>query len=231
MTGKMYVKVTLNGPYEVSGTIPLNRAIIVPDGEGVSERWEKGESYDTGNGESYFLCRCGHSKNRPFCDGTHATDGFAGTEVAGRRRYEDGAKLYEGAGLDLLDNERLCVIARFCDRAGQIWCLMGYSDDPEVRKLVTAEACNCPGGRLTIVTRDGREIEPELKREISLVEDPVQDFRGPLWVKGGVEIVGSDGQGYQVRNRVALCRCGETRNMPFCDGSHYQCDHMRGLDG
>jgi hypothetical protein len=43
---------------------------------------------------------------------------------------------------------------------------------------------------------------------------------GPLWVHGGIGVIGADGFAYEVRNRVALCRCGASRNKPFCDGSH-----------
>jgi CDGSH-type Zn-finger protein len=43
---------------------------------------------------------------------------------------------------------------------------------------------------------------------------------GPLWVRGGVRVVAADGTSYEVRNRTTLCRCGHSRNKPFCDGSH-----------
>jgi CDGSH-type Zn-finger protein len=39
-------------------------------------------------------------------------------------------------------------------------------------------------------------------------------------VWGGIQVTGADGHNYEVRNRVALCRCGSSRNMPFCDGTH-----------
>jgi CDGSH-type Zn-finger protein len=39
-------------------------------------------------------------------------------------------------------------------------------------------------------------------------------------VTGSVEVVGADGRPYERRERVTLCRCGASRNKPFCDGSH-----------
>jgi CDGSH-type Zn-finger protein len=39
-------------------------------------------------------------------------------------------------------------------------------------------------------------------------------------VKGGVQIKSSDGFVYEPRNRVTLCRCGQSGNKPFCDGTH-----------
>jgi CDGSH-type Zn-finger protein/uncharacterized Fe-S cluster protein YjdI len=43
---------------------------------------------------------------------------------------------------------------------------------------------------------------------------------GPLVVSGPVEILGADGAPCFRREKTALCRCGSSRNKPFCDGSH-----------
>jgi CDGSH-type Zn-finger protein len=43
---------------------------------------------------------------------------------------------------------------------------------------------------------------------------------GPYWVHGRVSVRSADGEAYEVRNRVTLCRCGQSENLPFCDGSH-----------
>ncbi|MDP2899709.1 MAG: CDGSH iron-sulfur domain-containing protein [Candidatus Bathyarchaeota archaeon] len=66
------VKITVSedGPYIVSGDIPLSEQIIVADDAGFSAEWRKGEDYS--HEESYSLCRCGRSKAKPFCDGSHA---------------------------------------------------------------------------------------------------------------------------------------------------------------
>ena len=63
-------------------------------------------------------------------------------------------------------------------------------------------------------------LEPELAASIGLVQDPARGVSGPLWVRGGIPVVAADGTAYEVRNRVALCRCGASGNKPFCDGSH-----------
>ncbi len=68
--------------------------------------------------------------------------------------------------------------------------------------------------------RTGKAIEPVLPPSINLVEDPQEGCGGPLWLRGGVALVSSDGFAYEVRNRVTLCRCGASQNKPFCDGSH-----------
>jgi CDGSH-type Zn-finger protein len=54
---------TQNGPYLVTGTV----IIEAPDGRVINHP------------SPVALCRCGHSSNKPFCDGTHATINFDGT--------------------------------------------------------------------------------------------------------------------------------------------------------
>lgn len=46
---------------------------------------------------------------------------------------------------------------------------------------------------------------------------------GMLVAKGPMIIVGADGQSKVMRNKAALCRCGQSRNKPFCDVSHKKC--------
>ena len=54
---------------------------------------------------------------------------------------------------------------------------------------------------------------------------------GPIYVRGGIPIASLDGTPYEVRNRVALCRCGASQNKPFCDGSHVDAAFRDGLGG
>lgn len=231
MSGKKdAITIIKNGPYCVPAKVPLNKASIICDEDGVSERWDVSGQYDTGSEETYNLCRCGRSSHKPFCDGTHVAAEFRGAEHGDNGTYADRAKRYEGERFDMLDDRSLCVVARFCDKGDTIWKDIARTGDEAVSREVLREACACPGGRLTIVTKEGEALEPELPMEISLVEDPSRIHRGPLWVKGGIPIRGEGGETYEVRNRVALCRCGESANMPYCDATHYECPHMHGLD-
>lgn len=43
---------------------------------------------------------------------------------------------------------------------------------------------------------------------------------GPLQIKGSAQLVDHDGNTYDTRRTIFLCRCGESGNKPFCDGTH-----------
>ncbi len=222
------IVVSKNGPYTVSGDIPMSIQIITPNEEGQSWDWEEGKTFKTSR--QYDLCRCGHSKEKPFCDGTHSKIGFVGTEAATRRPYVRQAETFDGPALVLSDAEELCAFARFCDPGGKIWGLIGQTDDPEARRLVVREANHCPAGRLVVhEKKTGRDIEQKLPPSIGVVEDPAIGCSGPLWIRGGITVESADGTPYEVRNRVTLCRCGASANMPFCNGSHASIKFRDGL--
>ena len=218
MEGKGRIKVKKDGPYVVTGGVPLVKMVVVPDSDGRPLAWREVSRYPAR--EAYSLCRCGGSKIKPFCDGAHAKNGFDGTETATREPYLNNVKEFKGPELTLLDNKPLCIGAGFCDRAGGIWNLAVRSDDPEYKEITIEEAANCPSGRLVLLDKEGKLIEPPYEPSIVVVED-AEGYEGPLWVRGGVEIESCDGHVYETRNRVSLCQCGKSENKPLCDGSHF----------
>jgi len=213
------VTVSLDGPYIVTGDIPLAKQTIGVDGEGGSETWIEGDA--VAHKAVYALCRCGASSTKPFCDGAHLRVGFDGAETASREPYDRQAKVLDGPVLQLSDAESLCAFARFCDPHGQVWSQVAETDDPQVRGRFVAQVNACPSGRLVAWDKTtGEAAEETLPVSIGLVEDPAEDCAGPLWLRGGVPVIAADGFAYEVRNRVTLCRCGASKNKPFCDGSH-----------
>jgi len=214
------IKVSKNGPYLVSGGISIQKQVIIADSDGTATEWQSGTKYAPQ--ENCALCRCGHSKNKPFCDGTHVKVGFDGTETAGEEAYLNHLKEIDGPALKLADIENLCASARFCHRAGGIWNLVPASGDLEKKRTAIEETCDCPSGRLVVLDKQAKKIiEPNFAKSIGLVEDPSMGVSGPIWVRGEVPVESADGKTYRVRNRVTLCRCGKSRNKPFCDSSHY----------
>ena len=215
----MKVVVSKDGPYIVTGSVPLDVQIIEPNEGGLSWDWKQAKTYETE--EEYRLCRCGQSRNKPFCDNSHLKVRFDGTETASRKPYLRAAEIWDGPGLFLRDQGELCAFARFCDPEGKIWGLMQNTDKPGTRKLAIREANHCPSGRLVVYDKKtGQVVEEKRRPSIGLVEDPALGCSGPLWVRGGIRIESSEGTPYEVRDRVTLCRCGASVNKPFCNGSH-----------
>jgi CDGSH-type Zn-finger protein len=215
-----HVLVSEDGPYIVTGAVPLSKQIIGTDKEGGSETWEQGKVYEAG--ETYSLCRCGNSRTKPFCDGSHLKSHFDGTETASREPYINQAETVDGPTVMLSDVQGLCAFGRFCDPHGQVWNQVRHTGDPNRRDAFIHQVGQCPAGRLVAWDKKtGEALEPKLPVSIGLVEDPAQGCSGPLWVRGGIQIESeADGFKYEVRNRVTLCRCGQSRNKPFCDGTH-----------
>ncbi len=214
------IKVSKNGPYLVSGSVPLSREAIITDKEGVPEKWKEEKKFEAK--ENYTLCRCGNSKNKPFCDGSHIKTKFDGTETADiNEKYLDNIEITNSPDLILQDNEKICIGAGFCDRNDGTWELTRKSGSKECRDLAIEQACDCPSGRLVAIDKKTKKpIETLFKPSIALIEHPNHTVSGPLWVRGCIPIESYEGKQYEKRNRVTLCRCGKSSNKPFCDGTH-----------
>ncbi len=215
----MKIKITKNGPYIVTGNIPLYKQIMVCDEKGASTDFKKKEKITSE--KTYTLCRCGQSKNKPFCDGTHIAASFDGTELASKNIYQENLTVFETDKLKLDDAIELCDHSRFCQHGEGIRALM-EKGDPDSIALAKKEAAKCPSGRLLIWDKEtGESTEEKFEKEIVIIYDEGKDCRGPIWVKGRIPIESEDGELYEIRNRVTLCQCGKSGHKPFCDGRHW----------
>jgi uncharacterized Fe-S cluster protein YjdI/CDGSH-type Zn-finger protein len=114
---------------------------------------------------------------------------------------------------------RLCIHVRNCVRG------LPQVFDPEARPWVHVEAADpdeiaatietCPTGALHYSRLDGG---PQEQPAGGTMVEPRPN--GPLFLRGNIRIVDADGEVIREDTRVALCRCGGSRNKPFCDGSH-----------
>lgn len=214
--------VITDGAYVVEGGIPLYLDAIGKSADGSHLEFRRIRQIPTGKG-SYLLCRCGRSKTMPFCDYSHMTESpkFDGPETADREPYRERAQVYEGNGLKMHDDGR-CSFARLCHYNGRsVWNMSGEFDGEMKNEQINA-AWHCPSGRLIVEDADtGVVHEPEYEPSIVVLEDVGLNCSGPLFVRGGVELVGQDGFVYETQNRYALCRCGKSLNKPFCDAMHH----------
>lgn len=217
MDSKPRIKITKDGPYLVTGNVPIDEKIIVS----VGSHYEWKDGRELPQAESYALCRCGDSKNAPFCDSSHKYAEFYSKEFASKMSYFDRASVVRGPenGVDLFDDDR-CAFARFCHAdEGNVWNLIDKSDDEKLADKAIETAMACPSGRL-VATKNGKVLEPELEPSITIVQDPEKGTSAGIYVKGYITIEGADGTVYEPRSRVMLCRCGQSTDMPFCDASH-----------
>jgi CDGSH-type Zn-finger protein len=208
------VRISEDGPYEVTGSPPLVHTAQVETEFGEPIGWEEPTPIDA-SGE-FDLCRCGRSSRKPFCDASHETARFDGKEVADRRPRAERARVLAGDGVVMTDDISLCTHAGHCaDRFTDVWEMIRKTSDPVVRARLQHMVELCPSGRIAHAsTIDADPVEPEFEPSIGVIRD------GPLWVLGGIPVESSDGTTYEVRNRVTLCRCGRSNNKPFCDGTH-----------
>jgi CDGSH-type Zn-finger protein len=200
-----------NGPFLVSGSVPLYRRRSVESEHGEPLAWETTAQIETR--DRYALCRCGDSDNKPFCDGTHARAGFTADDRH-RGSYDERSTVLGGTGITVRDDRSICVHAGFCGtRLANVWGQVPETSESTVRAQVISMIEKCPSGALTF-RFDGDDVEPLMPEAIAVTDD------GPLWVTGGIPVTLADGTTLETRNRVTLCRCGQSANKPLCDGSH-----------
>lgn len=127
---------------------------------------------------------------------------------------------YESQHIDVQYELKRCIHARECVK--RLSAVFDVDKRPWIQPENTpstdalAETIQyCPTGALHFNRKDGgaQEQTPE-ENTIRLVTD------GPLYVRGDVQVVDSQGEVIAEDMRMALCRCGASNNKPFCDNTH-----------
>lgn len=187
-----------NGPLVVKGITHMR----MPDGSEVEAK------------PVMALCRCGESKNKPFCDGSHNDAGFQsrGGKPAGRDRLIE----FEGTEISVTFNPLLCSHAAQCNKLSphvfdakkRPWITPDEGTIEDVEKVVAA----CPSGALAIA----RTENPHLIAERPQIQ---VEKNGPYWILDVASPVPPQAENMSERKYV-LCRCGKSGNKPYCDGTH-----------
>ena len=197
-----------NGPYYLlHDLIPA----VVPNLQNA-----KGESLSSVRGVA--LCRCGGSRNKPFCDGTHGTIGFSD------KKLTDGSLnkrvSYTGKSITIHDNRGICSHAGHCtDRLASVFKMREepwIDPDGAAVKEIIETIKRCPSGALSYSVEGIERRDQERAPMVTVTKD------GPYAVTGDVKLfdqVFGDGASTE---HYTLCRCGASANKPFCDGSHWK---------
>ena len=213
-----------NGPYRVVGGVPLRKLTQVCTEFGEPVEWQDQGPVETPPGR-YLLCRCGVSKSKPFCDGSHTSTNFIGTETAVTDRTSGRIVEYTGdSNLIVRKQVNLCMASGFCYlKDTSVDELTRKAKDPVKQARAIKMVEDCPSGSLMYRFEPaGADVEPDLPVQIAETIEITSygPIEGPLWVMGYIPITRSDGVPFIARNRVTLCRCGSSANKPLCDGTH-----------
>ena len=193
-TGAARIEVTNHGPYRVTGDV------VIFDAEGNLLR----------DGGTWCLCRCGGSRNKPFCDATHGLKGFDGTESADHGSIADRRDRYVADGIIVFDDRSRC--AHFGQCSDRLPAVFRAAAEPFVDPHNAAPdsiadvVAGCPSGALAYARgSDGDTVETAAEPSITPIVD------GPYRVRGAIQVVGADGRAYERRERQTLCRCGQSK--------------------
>lgn len=196
-----------NGPYYLLNDLTPK---IIPNIESST-----GEPRTTVTGVA--LCRCGGSANKPFCDGTHGKNGFTDEKKTdGQLNRRDN---YGGKQITIHDNRAICAHAGRCtDGLSSVFKLKQepwIDPDGATAEKIIETIDRCPSGALSYSVDDVENKSSERQPKVTVTRN------GPYAVTGGIELLDTTiGEGAS-KERYTLCRCGGSKNKPFCDGTHW----------
>ncbi len=167
------------------------------------------------------LCRCGASANKPFCDGTHGRIGFDSAPDHSHLRNAalDYAGEVDGIAVTVSYTPVLCTHAARCqqraaavfDPKARPWIQPGNGALEDILDVIAA----CPSGALR-VSIGARPAQHMTTGDVGIEVEK----DGPYHVTNVALAAEFNGVGAS-RAKYSLCRCGLSKNKPFCDGSHY----------
>ena len=127
---------------------------------------------------------------------------------------------FKGKQMDVAWDSRLCIHVAECGKAAgslfvggrKPWCQPDLAETEEIRDVVE----RCPTGALSYQDKSGAGEAAHAENSVHVC------CNGPLFLRGELRIEGADEASPGLRFRAALCRCGASKNKPFCDNSHQQ---------
>ncbi|SCY91506.1 CDGSH iron-sulfur domain-containing protein [Alkaliphilus peptidifermentans] len=166
------------------------------------------------------ICRCGKSQSMPYCDNNHEKDRVVIKKS--HERDKNKWKSYKGEKITVHFNLGLCSHVGLCLKLlpsvfnldSRPWINADGASVEEIIQLIS----KCPSGALAY-TKDGQYIADFDSDAVIIIS-----AKGPITVRGDVELIDEDESIKQLKaqKRYTLCRCGKSKNQPFCDGTHQQ---------
>jgi len=167
--------------------------------------------------EAMGLCRCGASANKPFCDGSHKNIGFSSENQLDPER--DKLDTYTGNNITIHDNRSICAHAGYCtDGLAAVFRLRQEpfvdADGASAEEIIDV-INQCPSGALSYSVENVNE-SLEVREAFVFIAP-----NGPYVVKGKVDLLETPKGKGASETSITLCRCGASKNKPYCDGSHW----------
>lgn len=164
-----------------------------------------------------LLCRCGLSKKKPYCDGSHTQTGIDGEKKPDRKK--DKIHNFVGKEVTIHDNRGVCSKDGSCVKflpevfkpGRRPWIDPNAASAEDIIRVIEM----CPSGALSYTI--GGVTHTTLDREPQIIVAK----NGPFEIRGGIEIKDDMNSKPQSEEHYTLCRCGASKNKPFCDGAHY----------
>ncbi|NIR46942.1 hypothetical protein GWO43_00475 [candidate division KSB1 bacterium] len=167
--------------------------------------------------DTMALCRCGSPANKPFCDRTHTKISFSSAKLEGR--VEDKREDYAGKKITVHDNRGMCTHAGRCTDG--LAAVFRLNEEPWIHpdaaspEEIIATIQKCPSGALSYSVDDVEHRDRQGAPTIFVAPN------SPYVVFGGPDLVGTARAEGASREHFTLCRCGGSKNKPFCDGTHW----------
>jgi CDGSH-type Zn-finger protein/truncated hemoglobin YjbI len=205
------IRVQADGPYLITNVERLNNGL--------------GETLPTR--PQMALCRCGESAMKPLCDGSHTRVGF--TDAKDPNRVVDRRDTYVGQQVTILDNRGICQHSGYC--SDRLAAVFHTDSEPFVTPSggrmdeIFRAVRDCPSGALSLAV-DGHEERDQVDYHATREPSIEVSKDGPYRITGGITLLDKDGADEPrndgaSREHYALCRCGHSRNKPFCSGMHW----------
>ncbi len=161
------------------------------------------------------LCRCGESEKKPYCDNSHTKKGM--NMVKSPDRCPDKNKDYRGKDITVHFNLGVCSHNGICltlkpvfKKGRRPWIMPDLGKKEEIIDIIR----KCPSGALSY-TIDGVRYQ-DFDREPAIKIDKC----GPFMIEGYIEFKDDQNSCPESKEHYCLCRCGKSKNHPFCDGEH-----------
>jgi CDGSH-type Zn-finger protein len=175
-----------------------------------------GEPVAVEAGQDVYICRCGESSNPPFCDGSHAKAGFVAEPPEGNTKE---IRVWEGKTIRTFFNPNACMHVFYCKPLKELR-KRELEGDAEAAAEIARVVQSCPSGALTFESTQVDTPVAGAGPDIDIMEG------GEVRVQRRFEINAALNE-RQEDDRATLCRCGLSKNKPWCDGRHKKRDNFR----